>query len=102
MGPAARGQRLAERHHPGVGGGVARQTEAGDGRREDEARGGRHGAAARNVGTTCIPRAFRRSAAFRELLTACACALGGERVAPIGLCSNGQLNAIAFGVYVPR
>jgi hypothetical protein len=39
---------------------------------------------------------------MRELLTARACALGGERVAPIGLCSNGQINAIAFGVYVPR
>ena len=39
---------------------------------------------------------------MRALLTARACALGGERVAPIGLCSNGQLSAIAFGVYVPR
>lgn len=39
---------------------------------------------------------------MRNRLAARACALGGERVAPIGLCSNGGLSAIAFAVYVPR
>jgi hypothetical protein len=39
---------------------------------------------------------------LHDLLTARACALGGETVTPIGMCSNGQLAAIEFGVYVPR
>lgn len=39
---------------------------------------------------------------MHDLLTEQACALGGETVTPIGMCSNGQLAAIAFGVYVPR
>jgi hypothetical protein len=39
---------------------------------------------------------------MRALLTARACSLGGERVAPVGLCSNGQLSGVAFGVYGPR
>jgi hypothetical protein len=40
--------------------------------------------------------------ALHDVLTERACALGGERVTPIGMCSNGQLAAIDFGVYVPR
>ena len=39
--------------------------------------------------------------ALHDVLTERACALGGERVTPIGMCSNGQLVAIDFGVYVP-
>jgi hypothetical protein len=31
-----------------------------------------------------------------------ACALGGEIVTPIGLCSNGKINGVEFGVYVPK
>jgi hypothetical protein len=37
---------------------------------------------------------------MHDVLAAKACAFGGEMVAPLGGCSNGLFNAIAFGVYV--
>jgi len=37
-----------------------------------------------------------------DLLTERACALGGQMVTPVGLCSNGKSSAIEFGVYVAR
>jgi hypothetical protein len=39
---------------------------------------------------------------MHDVLTEWACSLGGEIVTPVGLCSNGRSNAVAFGVYVPR
>lgn len=39
---------------------------------------------------------------MRNALTERACSLGGEMVTPIGLCSNWQATAVAFGVYVAR
>jgi hypothetical protein len=39
---------------------------------------------------------------MHDVLAAKACAFGGEMVAPIGRCSNGLFNAIAFGVYVAQ
>jgi hypothetical protein len=68
----------------------------------------------RQVGNVCVsanPFAIRQARSvddvyqpgdLHDLLTERACALGGERVTPIGMCSNGQLAAIEFGVYVPR
>jgi hypothetical protein len=37
-----------------------------------------------------------------DALSEKACALGGEMVTPIGLCANGKISAIEFGVYVRR
>ena len=37
---------------------------------------------------------------MHDVLAEKACAFGGVMVAPIGHCSNGLFNAIAFGVYV--
>jgi hypothetical protein len=70
--------------------------------------------AQRQVGLVCVSAPVLSSRQARsvddvyqpgdmhDLLAARACALGGERVAPVGLCSNGSLSAIEFGVYVPR
>ncbi|MGD0523795.1 MAG: hypothetical protein ABSE49_01555 [Polyangiaceae bacterium] len=66
----------------------------------------------RQVGAVCVSRGsgFSQQHVYevyepgdqRDLLTARACALGGEMVTPVGLCTNGKSNAIEFGVYVPR
>jgi hypothetical protein len=39
---------------------------------------------------------------LHDLLSEEACALGGEIVTPIGLCTNRRQNGIEFGVYVPQ
>jgi hypothetical protein len=39
---------------------------------------------------------------LRDVLNEHACALGGEIVSPIGLCTNRRHDGIEFGVYVPR
>jgi hypothetical protein len=39
---------------------------------------------------------------MHDALTDQACALGGEIVTPIGLCTNGKSDGVEFGVYVPR
>jgi hypothetical protein len=64
----------------------------------------------RLVGTVCVAgggasdgvdRVYARTEA-REALQEDACELGGELVSPIGLCSNGRVDGLEFGVYRDR
>jgi hypothetical protein len=63
----------------------------------------------RQVGDVCVSygqlnepsvAAAYQPGEMRDALDERACALGGEIVSPVGLCSNGKANGIEFGVYV--
>ena len=56
----------------------------------------------RQVGDVCLKNVRYWPGEAREVLSEQACALGGEMVTPIGLCANGKISAIEFGVYVRR
>jgi hypothetical protein len=56
----------------------------------------------RQVGDVCLTGDVYWPGEAGDALSEKVCALGGEMVTPIGLCANGKMSAIEFGVYVRR